>query len=107
MLDVLRLGRISLLFLATADHAAVSSTVELACEVAGEGPSRFTNAVMRAVARNHHGVEVARHACAGRGVDSLATHLPPQLDRQCLRDALGEDSDELPALLDTNNEAPL
>lgn len=106
VLDVLRLGAYQLLFLATADHAAVSSTVELAREVAGEGPSRFTNAVMRAVARNQLSKWLDTLAPAG-SVDSLALRTShPSWIVSALRDALGEDSDELPALLDTNNEAP-
>jgi 16S rRNA (cytosine967-C5)-methyltransferase len=48
--DVLRLGAYQLLVLETPAHAAVGETVQLARSVAGEGRSRFVNAVLRRVA---------------------------------------------------------
>ena len=49
VLDVLRLGAHQLLATRIPTHAAVSATVELARAVAGEGPAKFVNAVLRKV----------------------------------------------------------
>ena len=49
--DALRLGAHQLLATRVPPHAAVSATVDLARAVAGEGPARFVNAVLRRVAR--------------------------------------------------------
>lgn len=51
VLDVLRLGAHQLLATRIPPHAAVSSCVELAREVAHEGAARMVNAVLRKVAR--------------------------------------------------------
>lgn len=49
--DLLRLGTYQILMMATAEHAAVAETVNLAKSVAGEGPARLVNAVLRRVVR--------------------------------------------------------
>ena len=49
-LDLLRLGAYQLLRTRIPAHAAVSTTVELARQTVGLGPSRFVNAVLRRVA---------------------------------------------------------
>lgn len=51
VLVCLRLGAYQLLFLRVADHAAIGETVEVAKEVAGKGPARFVNAVLRSLQR--------------------------------------------------------
>ncbi len=47
----LRMGAYQILFMRVADHAAVSETVSVARELAGEGPSKFVNAVLRSLLR--------------------------------------------------------
>ncbi len=51
VLDLLRLGTYQLLMMSTAEHAAVAETVTLAKSVAGEGPARLVNAILRRIAR--------------------------------------------------------
>ena len=50
VLDLLRLGSHQILMMRTPAHAAVGETVTVARSVAGEGPSRLVNAVLRRVA---------------------------------------------------------
>ena len=59
VLDVLRLGVHQLLAMRVPDHAAVSATVDLAAATVGQGPAKFVNAVLRAVATGKAG---HRHA---------------------------------------------
>ena len=50
VIDLLRLGAYQLLMMSTPDHAAVAEMVTLAKSVAGEGPARLVNAVLRRIA---------------------------------------------------------
>ena len=47
----LRMGAYQIMYTRVADHASVGETVTVARELAGEGPSRFVNAVLRSVLR--------------------------------------------------------
>lgn len=49
VLDLLRLGAHQILSMRVPEHAAVSETVALTRQVAGEGPSKLVNAVLRRV----------------------------------------------------------
>ncbi len=60
--DVLRLGVHQLLSMRVPRHAAVSTSVELVREVAGERPVRLTNAVLRKVAAHELETWLARVA---------------------------------------------
>lgn len=113
VLDVLRLGAHQLLGMRVPAHAAVSETVGLARDVAGAGPAQFVNAVLRAVSRDPWDVWEQRVADAA-GEDPVArlaavgSH--PLWVTRALREALAGDGrpvDELAALLDADNTAPL
>ena len=62
--DVLRVGIAQLLFSATADHAAVDTTVEL-CRTVGQVPfAKLVNAVMRRLQREGAGLVARQNAAA-------------------------------------------
>ena len=116
LLDVLRLGTYQLLFLGTATHAAVSTSVDLAADVCGRGPAGLTNAVLRKVSRRELPVwldVIAAHS-SDPAERLAATTSHPRWVVAALRDALGADpalprselDAHLAALLATNNEAP-
>lgn len=105
VLDVLRLGAYQWLFLHTAQHACVSTSVELVADIAGPAPKSLVNAVLRrVVARSGEGwlSELAAKGDLGE----RWSH--PQWIIDAFTDALGPDrTDELSALLEINNEPPL
>lgn len=115
VLDVLRLGSYQILYLATADHAAVSATVNLARSVAGEGPARLVNAVLRKVTRTDLSGWLDRITLTVPDpTEQLAVRYShPAWMVAALRDALGGGGDaaagrdEIEALLARNNEAPV
>lgn len=109
VLDVLRLGAYQLLFMHTASHAAVHSSVDLVGDVCGSAPRGLVNAVLRKVGQrdidewlNLLGAELADP------VAKLAlAHSHPRWIISALRDALGDEHDELVALLERDNTAPI
>ncbi|TQL68342.1 16S rRNA (cytosine967-C5)-methyltransferase [Nocardioides albertanoniae] len=52
VLDVLRLGAHQILSMRVPDHAAISTSVDLARSKVGQGPAGFVNAVLRKVSRS-------------------------------------------------------
>jgi 16S rRNA (cytosine967-C5)-methyltransferase len=109
VLDVLRLGAYQVLFLHTADFAAVNSSVDLAGAVCGGGPRGLVNAVLRKVA--NHDVEQWRtrldSAPGQSSVQRLAVrHSHPAWIVSALRDSLNGDEQALEQLLSINNEPP-
>lgn len=107
VLDVLRLGAYQLLFLGTAPHAAVGSSVDLAGEVCGPGPKGLVNAVLRTVARRDladHLAQVTMDLTPAEAMAVRTSH--PTWIVSSLRDALGGDDEALAALLARNNDVP-
>ena len=72
LLDVLRMGAHQLLAMRVPAHAAVGETVALARDVAGEGPARLANAVLRRVADGGGAEEWRGRVAAGDSVDAMA-----------------------------------
>uniref|UniRef100_UPI00066E5365 RsmB/NOP family class I SAM-dependent RNA methyltransferase n=1 Tax=Streptomyces sp. SBT349 TaxID=1580539 RepID=UPI00066E5365 len=110
VLDVLSLGAHQLLGTRIPSHAAVSSAVELARCVLGDGRAKFVNAVLRRV--------------AARDLDGWLTELAPPFDEEperhlalvhahppwvvsALWDALGGGRAGIESLLAADNERPL
>jgi 16S rRNA (cytosine967-C5)-methyltransferase len=109
LLDALRLGAHQLLRTRVPAHAAVATTVNLARAHAGEGPSRFANAILRKItSRDLDGwLEIAAPALADDPVGHLSVvHSHPRWIVSSLRDAVGGDLDALDALLAADNAAP-
>ena len=116
LLDVLRLGTYQLLFLGTATHAAVSTSVDLAADVCGRGPAGLTNAVLRKVSRRElpEWLDVIAAHVSDPAERLAATTSHPRWVVAALRDALGADpaipraeiDAQLAALLAINNQAP-
>jgi 16S rRNA (cytosine967-C5)-methyltransferase len=85
--DVLRLGAYQLLKTRVATHAAVSTSVDLARRVAGPGPAKFVNAVLRRVAERDGDLGLP-----GDPLDALAIETyHPRWIVEAFRDALGGD----------------
>lgn len=109
VLDVLRLGAYQLLFMQTASHAAVHSSVDLVGDVCGNSPRGLVNAVLRKVSGKDADQWLA--TLSAQAADPLAqlavTYSHPRWIISALRDALGSDRDELVALLERNNTAPV
>lgn len=88
--DVLRLGTYQLLRTRIPTHAAVSTSVDLARRVAGEGPAKFVNAVLRKVARRDGDLGLPADP-----LDALAIETAhPRWIVEAFRDALGTDPRE-------------
>jgi 16S rRNA (cytosine967-C5)-methyltransferase len=105
--DVLRLGAHQLLGMRVAAHAAVSATVDLARAVAGDGPARFANAVLRRVATRDLDSWLAELTEGLDDVERLAIiHAHPRWIVASYADALGGDLDEVAAALAADNEPP-
>lgn len=109
VLDILRMGAYQLLFLHTAAHAAVHSSVDLVGDVCGNSPRGLVNAVLRKVDQREIDQWLAV-LCADIA-DPMARlaleHSHPRWIVSALRDALGDDHDELVALLERDNSAPV
>lgn len=112
LLDVLRLGVHQLLSMRVPDHAAVDSSCSLArdqgAKPGGKARAGFVNAVLRKVAARDVGSweREIRGDRPDDDVEWLATRWShPVWIVRALRDALGSDRAELPALLQADNEA--
>ncbi len=107
--DVLRLGVHQLLAMRVPDHAAISTSVDLVRASVGQGPAGLVNAVLRKVSRQDIAAWVAQVAPA-RETDLLGhlavAHSHPRWVVEALSEALGDDRDELEALLEADNAAP-
>lgn len=109
LLDLLRLGTHQLLGMRVPAHAAVSATVDLSRLVAGPGPSRYVNAVLRRVAeRDLDGwlTAVAPPADADPVGHLAVVHSHPRWVVTAFADALGGDLAEAERLLVADNTAP-
>lgn len=113
LLQVLRLGAHQLLATRIGAHAAVATSVDLARDVAGQGPAGFVNAVLRRVAMRD--LEGWLEIVAPRRADDLAGHLAvryshPRWILCALAEALGEDPAaglaETEAVLAADQERP-
>ena len=107
--DVLRIGVHQLLAMRVGDHAAVSTTVDLARARTGQRDAGLVNAVLRRVAEHDLAAWVSRVApdAVIDPVGHLAVaHSHPRWVVEELQRALGERSGELEALLAADNEAP-
>lgn len=109
VLDILRLGCYQLLFLHTASHAAVHSSVDLAGDVCGNAPRGLVNAVLRKVGQRD--IDEWLSLLGPQITDPLARlaleHSHPRWIVSALRDALGDDPEQLVALLERDNAAPV
>ena len=107
--DLLRLGGYQLLRTRTPVHAAVSATVDLAREVAGEGPASLVNAVLRRVAGRDLAGWLAELAPPYEldpvGYLALTTSHPGWVV-EAFRDALGGDLAETGAALAADDGRP-
>ncbi|HEX5494273.1 MAG TPA: transcription antitermination factor NusB, partial [Mycobacteriales bacterium] len=95
--DVLRLGAYQILRTRIPTHAAVSTSVDLAREAVGPGPSRFVNAVLRRVADRDEEAWV-RQLAPSPDTDPIGhlavRHSHPEWIVAAFRDALGGDLDQ-------------
>ncbi len=107
--DVLRLGAHQLLAMRVGDHAAVSTSVDLARARTGHRDAGLVNAVLRRVAEHDLATWVERLAPDvdrdPMGHLALA-HSHPRWVVEELARALGERREELAAVLAADNEAP-
>jgi 16S rRNA (cytosine967-C5)-methyltransferase len=105
LLDVLRLGTYQLLRTRVPAHAAVATAVDLAREVAGEGPAKFANAVLRRVAAREG--DLGLPAYDEDPVGHLALlHAHPRWMVEAFRDALGGDLAETAVALAADDLRP-
>jgi 16S rRNA (cytosine967-C5)-methyltransferase len=107
--DALRLGAYQLLHTRVPQHAAVSSTVDLVRRHAGEGRSKFANAVMRAVSRrslDEWMSEVAPDAAVDPVGHLVVSTSHPRWIVGAMADALGGDLGEAGAALAADNDRP-
>ena len=106
--DILRLGAYQILMMRVPDHAAVSSSVDLANWVRITSASGLVNAVLRRISEKSldEWVDIVTEGIAD-DADRLAVRWShPRWEVTALRDALGAASDTLPQLLETNNSSP-
>ncbi|MFJ4012548.1 RsmB/NOP family class I SAM-dependent RNA methyltransferase [Streptomyces sp. NPDC090026] len=109
VLDVLALGTHQLLGTRIPTHAAVSSSVELARVVLGDGRAKFVNAVLRKVSQDDLETWVERVAPPydEDPEDHLAVvHSHPRWVVSALWDALGGGRAGIEDLLEADNERP-
>lgn len=107
--DVLRIGVHQLLGMRVGDHAAVSTTVDLARARSGAPTVGLVNAVLRKVAAHDLETWIERVApdAATDPVGHLAVaHSHPRWVVEELARSLGDRADELPTLLEADNESP-
>jgi len=101
--DLLRMGTHQLLSSRVPDHAAVSSTVDLARVVLGQGRAGFVNAVLRKVAQRSRD-EWLEKLCPASDDDSLALRYShPAWIVRAFRDALGGSAEATEAMLAADN----
>ncbi|GAB4098829.1 RsmB/NOP family class I SAM-dependent RNA methyltransferase [Sinomonas halotolerans] len=112
VLDLLRLGAYQLLSMRVPAHAALDETVGLTRAVAGAGPSSLVNAVLRRVSAR--GLDEWLDEVTGDLADeterTALRHAHPAWIVRALRQALvahGRKPDEIDALLDADNAAPV
>ncbi|MFI6349723.1 RsmB/NOP family class I SAM-dependent RNA methyltransferase [Streptomyces sp. NPDC050560] len=109
VLDVLSLGAHQLLGTRIPSHAAVSSTVELARVVLGDGRAKFVNAVLRRIARHDLDgwLDLVAPPYDEDPEDHLAVvHAHPRWVVSALWDALGGGRGGIEELLAADNERP-
>jgi 16S rRNA (cytosine967-C5)-methyltransferase len=107
VLDVLRLGAHQLLGMRVPAHAAVATSVDLSRQVAGEGPSKLVNAVLRKVAdRDLDGWlgEVAPDYDTDPEGHLATVHAHPRWVVSAFRAALGGSLEEAGRALAADNE---
>ncbi|WP_101256081.1 RsmB/NOP family class I SAM-dependent RNA methyltransferase [Streptomyces barkulensis] len=109
VLDVLSLGAHQLLGTRIPAHAAVSTTVELARVVLGDGRARFVNAVLRRIAADD--LDGWLEKVAPPYEDDPEEHLGivhahPRWIVSALWDALGGGREDVEALLEADNDRP-
>lgn len=100
--DVLRLGAYQLLRTRVAPHAAVSTSVDMARRVAGQGAAKFVNAILRRVAERDGDLGLPDDP-----VDALAIETAhPRWIVEAFADALGGDLAETRTALLADDERP-
>ncbi len=108
LLDVLRLGAYQLLRTRIPPHAAVGETVALAKRVAGEGPAKFANAVLRRVserAKTDNPLQAPDEETDPIGFLSITT-AHPRWVVEAFRDALDGDLAETRLALEADDARP-
>lgn len=107
VLDVLRLGAHQVLSMRVPDHAAISTSVDLARSKVGQGPAGFVNAVLRKVTRQSLEEWVAQVA-PSREKDhdgwAAVAFSHPRWVVERLAEAVGRE--EVDALLEADNVPP-
>ncbi|MCL1898580.1 MAG: rRNA small subunit methyltransferase B [Micrococcales bacterium] len=108
VLNCLRLGVHQIANMRVPDHAAVAATVALTREKIGIGPSKFVNALLRAVTEQGYQEILDQAAPDDGSLDNLAVRLshPPWIVR-AIRQAMigsGRDPEQLAAVLGANNQ---
>jgi len=111
VLDVLRLGCHQLMGMRVAQHAAVSTIVDLAADSCGRGAATFVNAIMRRLSGQDLDAWMndLRQSAPDETVALARTQSHPQWIVKALRQALtthGRSADELEALLVADNTDP-
>lgn len=106
--DVLRIGVYQILFMRVPDHAAVSTSVDLAAYVRLRSAGGFVNAVLRKVSNlDLESWKELLISSINDEIDKLALEYShPRWIVSALRDALGSNKDEIAQLLAKDNEAP-
>jgi 16S rRNA (cytosine967-C5)-methyltransferase len=105
-LDALRLGAYQLLRTRIPAHAAISTSVDIAADTAGQRVRGFVNAVLRRVSERSEPEWVEKLAPSGDiGRLALATAHPEWIAR-AFAQALGETGKELAAALAADDERP-
>ncbi len=105
VLDVLRLGVYQLLRTRVGVHAAVSTSVDLARTVVGEGASRFVNAVLHKAARREGELQAPDHDTDPLGWLAV-TYAHPRWIVSAFKDALGGDLAQTEAALAGSDARP-
>lgn len=108
VLDVLRLGTHQLLAMRVPAHAAVATGVELSRAVAGQGPAKLVNAVLRKVASRDADAWIAELTPGESDPIGHAAlvHAHPRWIVEAFRDALGGSLSETEAALAADNVPP-
>jgi 16S rRNA (cytosine967-C5)-methyltransferase len=109
VLDVLRLGAHQLLGTRIPSHAAVSSSVELARRVLGDGRAKFVNAVLRRLSADDREGWLTRVAPPYEESPErhlALVHAHPRWIVSALWDALGGGREDIERLLAADNERP-